>query len=350
MYRSTARRCLTALAVAIFLATPLAAQAANLPRTHITLTSAIAVDAVAGTATLPLFHGTVNGKSVWYIVTDSSNPADAKKRGVNAAPLLASLDADAVQAAHTTPNGLAFDGAPDFSPARVYDPSSTGFPPTKAAPGAIADAAYSPFVRIDGSSTVINAPIVATGDGPFDVTTHTNTQDRVIAIDTAKKTATFLLARGFANSKAVLYLSTEASVDGPAAIERATYVPRLAKRDRGSVPIFVIANGTNQGLGYTALHGLDRDATLANAQSLRSPLNVLATFPLGPAAAAYSPLWSANIGAWAPNAHQHVLTSTAAFAVEADAKHITAPDGKSPLGPTGIFVNCPVVAYVDAAP
>jgi hypothetical protein len=32
---------------------------------------------------------------------------------------------------------------------------------------------------------VYNAPIVATGDGPFDVTHHTNTEDRVLGIHIA---------------------------------------------------------------------------------------------------------------------------------------------------------------------
>jgi len=37
----------------------------------------------------------------------------------------------------------------------------------------VAGPGYSPFIRIDGSSVVYNAPIVATGDGPFDVVHHT---------------------------------------------------------------------------------------------------------------------------------------------------------------------------------
>ena len=48
---------------------------------------------------------------------------------------------------------------------------------------------YSPFIRIAGSPTVYSAPIVATGDGPFDVDHHTNTGDRVLGIHIAGPSA-----------------------------------------------------------------------------------------------------------------------------------------------------------------
>lgn len=44
---------------------------------------------------------------------------------------------------------------------------------------------YSPFIRIAGSDVVYSAPIVATGDGPFDVVHHTNTGDRVLGVHIA---------------------------------------------------------------------------------------------------------------------------------------------------------------------
>ena len=329
-----------------------AASAAGLPRDHIVLRSALAVDAAAGTATLPLHRGTASGKPVWYIVTDSSDRADAAKRGAVYAPLLAHVGdgcAACLRAATETNGALAYAGAPDFHPRRVFTPGATGFPPAAAAPGASAGGAYSPFVKL--GSVVLNAPIVATGEAPRDVTTHTDTADRVVAIDPAAKTVTLVLARGFADGKRVLYLSTEASDPGAAAIERATYVPSL-KPKAGIIPIDVVANGTRQGLAFAALHGnLDQPATRANAASLGSPRNVLASFPTGATAAAYTPLWNVVVLAWKPaalGAHRDsVLTGPADIAAhDAD---LTGPSGK-PVGPVGFVVNCPVVAYVDGAP
>ena len=85
-----------------------------------------------------------------------------------------------------------------------------------------------------GSDIVYNAPIVATGDGPFDFIHHTNTQDHVVAIDTTPDydidgpEVTMALAHGFDSGKPILYLSTEASDAMAATLERATFVPLLA--------------------------------------------------------------------------------------------------------------------------
>ncbi len=137
-------------------------------------------------------------------------------------------------------------GAPAFGPKRSYVASATGFPPTSAMPGATAGSGYTPFLKI--GSAIVNAPIVATGNGPFDVRTHADTEDRVVAIDTVKKTVTLALVKGFFDGKRVVYLSTEASDPGAATVERATYVPALKAR-AGIVPIDVVANGSRQGLG-----------------------------------------------------------------------------------------------------
>jgi hypothetical protein len=80
----------------------------------------------------------------------------------------------------------------------------------------VAGPGYSPFIKIAGSNVVYNAPIVATGDGPFDVTHHNNTEDRVLGIHLAPASpqgqflesyADMLLVRGFDAGQPILYLS-----------------------------------------------------------------------------------------------------------------------------------------------
>jgi hypothetical protein len=340
------------------------ALADTLPRANIVLPNALAVNVSAQTVTLPLHRGRAGGNTVWYIVTDSSDKADAAKRGAIYAPLLANVGSGCsacVEHVSEREGEIAFAAAPDFAPARTFTPGPGGFPPQAASPGATATSAYSPFITIGSSTTVINAPIVATGDGDFDTVTHKNTHDRVVAIDVAKKTVTLLLVHGFANGKPVLYISTEASDPGVATIERATFVPSLAKATAGKIPIYVVANGpwtgaaaTSQGLGFAALHGkLDEDATSANSSDLFASMNVVATFPTGSGAAAYTPLWDANLGFWTDAAigakHDVQLTTGAAFAAAADAKQLTGPGGKA-FGSIGVVVNCPVVAYIGGAP
>jgi len=313
------------------------------------LSSAHSLDAAHNSVVFPLHRGTSRGKTVWYILTDTSDAGQAKQRGLIFAPVLAGVGATQGVAVK---NGVwSFAAAPDFSKGRVFRPGATGFPPETAQPGATASVEYSPFVRIGTSPTVYNAPIVATGDEPFDVVTHANTADRVLAVNAQKSAVTLLLANGYADGKRVLYISTEASDPGVATIERATYAPGLKKAPQSAqLKILVMVNGRSQGLAYAALHGnLDRDATFANSDTLKTPQNVLGGLPavLPGSGSSYDPLWSVYVGAWAPGAvsagKNTIMTSAQAVQRAVDAKLLTGPGGKT-FGPVGFAVNCPVIA------
>jgi hypothetical protein len=310
---------------------------------------------VSNTVVLPLYKGIAHGETVYYILADSSNESQAKSLGLNYAP---SIGQTYTQHGTGNPKTLTFSGAPNFKPDRVYTPSKTGFPPVDAKPGAVADGDYSPFVKLANGIT-LDAPIVAKGNGPFDVTTHKNTADRVLAIDTAHNTVTILLARGFFNGSQVLYLSTDASDPGVASIERATYTKRLANsRPPSEQPIVALANGQTgvnnpqaQGLAHLALdEHLSQNAVASNSAAFGSPLNVLATFSVGPTAAAYTPLWAADVGVWSKSAvaadqNKRVTSVGQAFTL-AGSGEITSPNGNQ-FGPAGFVVNCPVVAFID---
>jgi hypothetical protein len=377
---------LSAIAV-LAIGSRVVAEPTYLPASHVVLKSARDVDNAAGTAVIPLHRGSFEGKTVWYILTDASDYGIAHDLDILYAPKLSNMAIGCPECVQTVtlgkPTGkfnneaiVKFEGIPDFTPHRVLTPGPNGFPPAAAKPGAVGDAKYSPFIRIAGSPVIYNAPIVAVGDGPFDVTTHTNTSDRVLAMDMRQDDdgpeATMLLARGFDSGEPILYLSTEASDPGAAALERATYVPLLnhapfvsgddnlgSARER----IFVFINGQTgkdnpnaQGLQFLTKDGhIDEDATLANSATLGSPTNVQGDFPSldDPRhASAYSPLWDVQLGQW-----------TAKYVAEGkDVRQtdenqilnlvgegaITGPGG-APYG--GVFVvNCPPVAYVDNRP
>src|ERR1700732_586741 len=222
-----------------------------LPRENLVLESALQVDLTHETARLPLYKGTANGHTVWFILTEASDLGLAKNSGLNYAPKLANIAngcPDCVQTvtqdqptADQNKFGQAvinFKGEPDFSPTRTLVPGPNGFPPASFSPGAVAGKGYSPFIRIDGTTPVYNAPIVATGDGPFDVIHHTNTADRVLGIHIAPTAppgqyfdswVDLLLVKGFDAGRPILYLSTEADDPLAAVLERSVYVPALAK-------------------------------------------------------------------------------------------------------------------------
>jgi len=336
-----------AIACLLTVCAAVAAVAAELPRQQIVLASAISVDPAANTVLLPLHEGAVGDQRVWYILLDSSDAADAARRGLVHAPLL--TRSGHVQTVTRKDGRLVFAAAPDFSPVRRLAAGPQGFPPRQAEPGAVAPDAYSPFIRMTADGPVLNAPIVAVGDGPFDTAEHGNTADRVLAIDTEKRTVTLLLSHGFAEGRAVVYISTEASDPAAAALERATLVPLLDEGD-ASIGLLVVVNGPRGGgAAHGEAQGLQHflfdaaagdEASSVNAAQLGSPQNILTGFPMGKTASGYSPLWSVSPVEWTEMAARRLRGQAEVY------RHL-ADKSLRQLPPAGFAVNCPVIAWLD---
>lgn len=366
-----------------------------LAEANFTMKSILQIDLDTSTATFPLHKGFgPDGVTpVWFIITEASDFGLAHDLNVNFAPKLANMSIGCPECVQqttltTSPGNrfseavVNFRGIPDFSPTRVLKPGPTGFPPLGVQPGAIGDDLYSPFIRLQGSDVVYNAPIVAVGEGPFDVATHTNTSDRVMAItaEPTKMTVDLLIIHGFDSGQEILYISTEASDQVAAVLERATFVPLLnnapflggddflgSARER----IFTFVNGQTgegnpeaQGLAHVVLDGhATEDANVGNDALIRAlvdddgdSLNVQGDFPslANPRFAnAYSPLWDAQVGEWTPDAIDQGLNtrqtdenSILQLVVQG---LITGPGG-STFGASGFVINCPVLGFVEAAP
>lgn len=227
-----------ALLVATFAGSALAQDgtAGDVPKSKLTMQSVMRVDLSKNIATVPLHKGTYNGTSVWYVLMDVSDAGLARDLGLNFAPKLANADNGCPACVQTVAStdpvlgraDVEFAGTVDFSPSRVLMPSATGFPPLMAAPGSVAGRGYSDLVRVQGSPAVFNAPIIAVGDGPFDVTTHTNTLDRVIAIDTQAMTVDLQFIRAFSHGKDIFYFTFGSTGALSATLERGTFVPAMA--------------------------------------------------------------------------------------------------------------------------
>jgi hypothetical protein len=379
-----------------------------LPRDHLTEESAIQVDLSKETVRLPLYKGRANGETVWFVLLDASDQGIAHDLGVNYAPKLSNLaigDPEAVQTVtldSPTPDqnkfGQAvvnFQGAPDFSPTRIADAGPNGFPLANFQPGAVAGPGYSPFIRIAGSPTVYSAPIVATGNGPFNVVHHTNTGDRVLGIHIAGPSAPgqyaeswvdLLFVKGFDAGQPIVYVSTDAGQPLTSVLERSTYVPALDKvaynggddflgsaRER----LFGFVNGQtgannkeSQGFVHLVKDGhASEDASAANTaliNALRNGgdlLNVFGDFPTlkDPRhAQAYSPLWDAQLGLWTDKAVQQGLNKRQIDEVQVFNLAATRPDlltgvnpatgQPAPYGASGVTINCAVIGFTDKAP
>ena len=283
------------------------------------------------TATFPVYRGrTTAGASFSYIVIEASTSSSADRFKVNKINKLANVG-DGAQPGRVENGVLVVDAGVDFSPARIVAGTpGTGFPPVTAQPGSIGAPGYSPIVRLpDGS--VINAPQLANATGRH---------DKVISLTSTK--VTVALTRGFARGEAVRYLSTDASAEGPAALEGSTYAPRLARAPRAG------DDSTDSGrAGLTAFINGPTGATNPQRQGINSallgegdPLNVLAWLPNQ---GRYSPLWDVHLTAWAAGNTPVRVTRFADVEDLAEDGAVTAPDG-SPWTANDIVVNCPIIA------
>jgi hypothetical protein len=389
-------------------ATDLGQDSGLLPRDHLTVESALQVDLSKESVRLPLYKGTANGQTVWYVLLDASDQGIAHDLGINYAPKLGNLAIGCPECVQTVtldsptpdqnrfgPAGVDFQGAPDFSPTRVAQPGPNGFPLANFQPGAVADPGYSPFIRIEGSQTVYSAPIVATGDGPFDVVHHTNTGDRVLGIHIAgpsdpgkfnESYVDLLFVKGFDAGEPIVYISTDAGQPLTAVLERSTYVPALDKaaynggddflgsaRER----LFGFINGQvgadnkqSQGFVHLIKDGhASEDASASNTtliNALRTGgdlLNVFGDFPTEKDprhAQAYSPLWDAQLGLWTQKAVDHGLTKRQIDEVQVFNLAATRPDlltgvnpatgQPAPYGSVGVDINCVVIGFTRKAP
>lgn len=378
-------------------------RAGILPAGKQVLESALQVDLTHETVRLPLYPGTSHGQRVWYVLLDASDQGAANDLGVNYAPKLANVGIGNPAAVQTVklqnpkpadnpfgPAVLDFPGAPDFSPKRVATPGPNGFPLAAFTPGAVAKNAYSPFIRIDGSPTVYDAPIVAVGDGPFDVDHHSNTGDRVLKVHIAPPSppgkfleswADLLFVKGFDAGQPIVYLSTDAGQPLTAVLERSTYVPALdtasynggddflgSARER----LFAFVNGQTgrgnkqaQGFRHLVLDGhASEDASAKNTKLINALrdggdlLNVFGDFPTlrDPRhSQAYSPLWDAQLGEWTPKAvklgyDKRQIDENVVFNLAATRPDLLTGPGGAPYGSVGIDIDCAVIAYLKKPP
>jgi len=290
--------------------------------------------------TLPIYEGQRNGETVWYVVTESSNQEDAKRRGVNYAPKLANAKGTfAVEKVGVVGGVVQFLGSVDFSPERIVRPGPTGFPPAEAKPGAIGEPLYTPLIELpDG--TVLNAPHIKNKTGEH---------DRLIRIDLSKRTATFRITRGYFEGKTVYYTTFNASDPAVAAIEAGNYTPNLkATPDKGSnTPNSALTGLAPIVNGPTGKNNPQRQGLDSALMGEGDPFNIVEEIPAGDRALLYSPMWDVHASVWSamamPVSTGRALKDFTTVAQLAAKGQITGPDGK-PWGPIGVVVNCPIIS------
>ncbi len=306
------------------------------------------VSADDSTIKLPLYQGKLaDGKSVWYILTDTTDEAAAIKWGINYSPGLAGA-AGYTRSATADGSGMwVFDkGAVDFSPVLNVTPGAAPdvFPPASVTPGSVGDADYTPLVTVD--NVIYNAPILAFNvdasalnfcDGSVD---HAIVHDKATAICPTDNTVTVSLTQGFGFGRRIIYLSTDANVDLAAALEASTLTPRLNDlAGKATSPLFLAVNGP------MGTDNPTRQGVISALSGEGGPRNLLGQIPgLSPD---YSPIWDVSLYTWTDAAIQagyrtQLIDTAYQLPTFAKGGWITAPDG-TPLASSGPLVNCPVI-------
>jgi hypothetical protein len=308
------------------------------------------------TVTYPLYHGTSQGRSEDYVITDASDLGVALALGVNFTPKLAQAAGTAAVENSTsviwTGNGIDFPASVDFSPTRVVTPSAQGFPPSVAQPGAVGEAGYSPLVQVKfwGKTVVLNAPQIANASGRADKIVSINRAD-----DPDQATVTYRETDGCYDNESVHYASFDASDPTSAAIEDVTYAPdfNAAPAPGCADPVNVAASCSREPLiaftnGQTGVTNPQRQGLSSALLDGLAPLNILKEIPEPTSRFDYSPIWDVHFATWTAGAVAAGLNVrqtdfSAALQQVADGLATGFPVG-TPFGPSGIAVNCPVVS------
>ncbi|MCG8474290.1 MAG: hypothetical protein MI784_02260 [Cytophagales bacterium] len=332
----------------------------------------INLDHTAPTVTLPVFKGTDgNGDKVYYIITEASDFAVARKMGINYSPKLKyARGSGGEQLVSLDSSGrMVFPGSVDFSPVRRIVPGTggTAFPPSAAQPGAVGDADYSPIIMLP-SKLVLNASPVKNPSG-----VHDRLPEGHQSIDTALYQVTLQILDGFQGGRAYYYhLVTDAYDQVPATIELGIYAPKL-----GQIPQFGQSSLDQESalLGFSPVgNGID-DLDSSHRQGLSSailsdqngsgtmaPLDPINVFPIEPANGLernnnYSPLWDAHISKWTDEAvrlgRQRRITSfdDLEYLVHLGLVTSFTPNAGpanqyvAGLNASNAIINCPVVAH-----
>src|SRR3954468_837880 len=180
-----------------------------------------AVEHPDDTATLPLYRGTSRGRTVWYILLDSSDGNEAQRRGINQSNKLGNArNTGAVQKV-TVQNGvIEFPATVDFTFNHEVVPGD----PLIANPGSRGEEGYSPFIQLP-NGIILNAPQVANS-------LSAQLHDKVVEIDFANGKVRMRQTHGFQGGRGVKYISTDASAEDVAALEGSTFAPALALAPR----------------------------------------------------------------------------------------------------------------------
>jgi len=228
-------------------------------------------------ATIPMHQGYYNGESVYYIITDSSDPVHAKiiteNQGwqVELAPLLANAPKDALSKTYLFTNGVDGNGIHGFqdeiftsTPAQtdIYSALTSHVhvtwneqtdPRILDSSEMVMAAADAGEVTLTDLPVVLNMPQIVWPGGQMMVKEDKTLTDdtpygggQVLDIDTDEMTVTFIAHRGWGpDGRTIYYIVTDATPSDPAGMMGVVNAPTSASliANSAAVDLFQFGNG-----------------------------------------------------------------------------------------------------------
>src|SRR5579872_3775435 len=300
---------------------------------------------------IPMHQGIVDGKTVYYIITDSSNNLVANTISsdqnwkVQLSPVLAHVPSISYGNIFVFTNGITGNGTHGYqNDVLSSTPSDKQYSPLSKvievswdvgrgpfilnSTKAILDANMTGKIKLTVTDTIMNTPEVIWDGGTLNVRTNKVLSDetsyldgQVLGINVDNMTATFVGHRGWGpDGKTIYYIITAGTPEGPAQTMKIQNVPILSILDSSARDVYQFANGL-QGAGPFGYQ-----EGISSAQ---------------PGDSTYSPICKISIIAWNDPQNAKVLENKNDIDFEKSAGNITVQEATTL--DKNYILDCPIV-------
>jgi hypothetical protein len=270
--------------------------------------------------TIPLHEGIVNGKTVYYIITDSSNSlvantiSEKQNWRVQLSSMLVHVPSTSYGNMFIFTNGITGNGTRGYQDDVLsFTPSNKQYSPLSKVVEASWNMGREPFflnstqailnanmtgkIKLTVTDTILNTPQIVWDDGALDVRTNKVLSDKtsyldgqVLDVSIDNMTATFVGHRSWGpDGKTVYYIITAGTPEGPAQTMKIQDVPLLSTLESSARILYHFANGL-RGTGP-----LDYQEGISSAQ---------------PGDSTYSPICKVSIITWNDPQNAKILENT----------------------------------------
>ena len=300
---------------------------------------------------IPMHEGIVNGKTVYYLITDSSNNlvantiSDKQNWKVQPSPVLAHVPTTSFGNIFIFTNGITGNGTRgyqddvlSFTPSdKQYSPLSKVIevswnvgrgPFVLNSTNAIFNANMTGKIRLTVTDTILNTPAVVWDGGKLDVRINKVLSDQtsyldgqLLDVNVDNMTATFVGHRGWGpDGKTVYYIITAGTPEGPSKTMQIQYVPSLSVLGSSARDVYHFDNGV-QGAGPFGYQ-----EGISSAQ---------------PGDSAYSPICKISIITWKDPKNAKVLENKNDIEFEKSISDITVREAI--VSDKNYILDCPIV-------